>query len=29
MLAACDATAPLPQDLADWDNAAPVGNELL
>ena len=27
LLARCDENAPMPQELIDWDNAEPVGNE--
>jgi len=27
LLAKCDPTAPMPQELTDWDNSPPVGNE--
>ena len=29
MLALCDPKAPLPADLATWEAAAPLGNEVL
>jgi antitoxin ChpS len=29
MLAACDLNAPMPADLAGWDDNSPVGSELL
>ncbi len=28
LLAKCDESAPIPQELVDWDNAQPVGNEV-
>ena len=27
LLAKCDESAPMPQELSDWDDATPVGNE--
>ena len=27
LLAKCDESAPMPQELSDWDNATAVGNE--
>lgn len=28
LLAQCDASAPMPVELADWDSMRPVGNEI-
>lgn len=28
LLAKCDESAPMPQELIDWDNASEVGNEM-
>lgn len=28
LLAQCDLSAPLPKDIAEWDNIPPVGNEV-